>query len=192
MFKTLLAFCVAIPFSLPLAFATQHQVQIQGFSYSPSVVSAVVGDTVVISGDFGSHPTVEVSEATWNADGSARLTGGFGSTSGNQFSVVLTTPGNRYYVCRPHVSLGMKGMLMVAPTSIKLSLAVDMLYPNPATNQVMLPGLQTGNATIVNANGQTVRNYMLKPGQEQMNVSDLPNGTYLLQAANRVYRFVKE
>src|SRR5436190_12390939 len=69
-------------------------------TYSPSVINASVNDTVTI-GASGTHPPVEVSQATWNANGNTPLAGGFGLHS-TTFDIILTTPGVIYFVCNNH------------------------------------------------------------------------------------------
>lgn len=57
------------------------------------------------------HPR-EVSEATWNANGTTS-NGGFDFLAGTH-TLTLTIPGTYYYVCVPHVaSFGMKGRIIV-------------------------------------------------------------------------------
>jgi plastocyanin len=82
-----------------------------GFAFSPDEITINAGDTV----DFqigGSHNVVEVSEGTWNADGTTS-NGGFSLPFGGGM-VTLDDPGTYYYVCQPHVgSFGMKGKIIV-------------------------------------------------------------------------------
>ncbi len=81
-----------------------------GFSFSPASVTIRAGDTVnfVLA---GIHDAVEVSKATWDANGNAS-NGGFRIPFGGG-SHTFTQPGTYYYVCEPHASMGMKGTIIV-------------------------------------------------------------------------------
>lgn len=176
------------------AFATQHIVTTSGFTYSPDMVMAEVGDTVVFNVDFSFHPTIQVSEATWNANNATPLAGGFSATSGQTFSVVLRDTGSLYYVCRNHVRSGMKGMIMVsAPTATRPRIASQPAYPNPATLQLTLPeGMGSGIARILTNPGQEVLRRTVEPGQRNLPLAGLPAGSYVLLLNDRSLRFTKE
>ena len=53
--------------------ATDHTIVTSGFTYSPSTLAAAIGDNVTIVAS-GNHPTTEVSEETWNANGTTSVT----------------------------------------------------------------------------------------------------------------------
>lgn len=114
--------------------ATQFTVAISGFTYSPSTVNAIVGDTVVISAS-GSHPLVQVSEASWNAGSATPLSGGWG-TKTSQYTHIITALGDIYYACSNHIGSGMKGKILVSPaTGINVyqpEKAEFKMSPNPA------------------------------------------------------------
>jgi plastocyanin len=103
--------------SLNLARAIQHNVSIVGFSYSPSVVNAAVGDTVNINTGF-SHPTTHVSQATWNANGTTPIAGALFTSQTTSIRIILNNTNTIYYVCDNHVlSSGMKGQINVSPAT---------------------------------------------------------------------------
>ena len=59
------------------------------------------------------------------------------------------------------------------------------LYPNPATDNIQIDGMQSSDATsldIINAQGQLVRHSILKNDQvsTNVNVSELPSGIYFM------------
>ncbi|MBK7966307.1 MAG: hypothetical protein IPK10_14175 [Bacteroidetes bacterium] len=72
-----------------------------------------MGDTVTFSIN-GSHDAREVSQTTWNANSSAALLGGFQVPfgGGTLFPAQLGV-GTHYYVCTNHISMGMKGTIIV-------------------------------------------------------------------------------
>ncbi len=88
-----------------------------GYSFVPAELNVVVGDTVIFN--VGSaHTARQVSMATWYADGTDPLTGGFDFTTGSGVFVPMQAD-TVYYVCSYHVSLGMKGKIAVSePSSV--------------------------------------------------------------------------
>ncbi|MCX6223257.1 MAG: T9SS type A sorting domain-containing protein [Bacteroidia bacterium] len=130
---TLLAVLTALTLQVN---ATKHAVTISGFTYSPALLTAHIGDTVTISGSI-SHPLVQVSKATWNSDGATALSGGWG-TKTSAYTFTVTSADTIYFVCQAHVSFGMKGRVVIAPaTGIDESPADQLsvsVYPNPMTS----------------------------------------------------------
>lgn len=177
----------------------------QGLSYSPAVVNAVVGDTIVFSAS--GHPTLEVSQATWNVNGTSALPGGFSLPSGTG-QVILTATGTRFYVCTLHAGAGMKGQINVtSPSSIgNIITAMNskgMVYPNPAVSQMnIVAGSAFTNRNVAlnifDLTGRMVhsQNYMTGVyGEIITDVAFLQQGIYLavVKAADtrRVFRFQK-
>lgn len=94
--------------------ATIYTISVNGLDYIPSTVNASVGDTIsfIIGPD---HPTQQVSQSTWNANGTSGLPGGFGLHESNfQFVLTADMMPTVWYVCTFHVTLGMKGRINVA------------------------------------------------------------------------------
>jgi len=81
-----------------------------GFAFSPSLLTINAGDTVRWTIN-SIHNVVEVSQATWNANGNTS-NGGFSLPFGGG-THTFSTPGTYYYVCEPHASGGMKGRVIV-------------------------------------------------------------------------------
>jgi len=110
-----------------------------GFTFSPDNVTINLGDTVNFQ--LGSiHNAVEVSEATWNANGNTPLPGFSLPLGGGQ--VTGLTAGVHFYVCSPHASGGMKGKITVtAPSGINTyesnSEKIN-IYPNPTNGKFTL------------------------------------------------------
>ena len=97
-------------------YATDHTIVTSGFTYSPSTLAAAIGDNITIVAS-GNHPTTEVSEETWNANGTTPLAGGFG-TNTTSFTFTVEEAGTIYYVCNNHVGAGMKGQINVSAVGI--------------------------------------------------------------------------
>lgn len=96
------------------ASATIVTITNSGLVYTPDSIAINFGDTV----DFvltGSHPTREVSKATWDVNGTTLLPGGFDITNPTGGRITGLLPGNHYYVCTNHAGAGMKGIITVNP-----------------------------------------------------------------------------
>lgn len=135
---TLLFFFLSAGFS---AYCTTWTVTTPGFNFSPPTLTIASGDTVVFDIGF-EHNAVEVSMTTWNSNGATPLAGGFSVPLGGG-EVSGLSVGTHFYVCQPHSSMGMKGMIIV-----EQSTAVDegsapsafSIYPNPSGGKIYLTG----------------------------------------------------
>jgi len=111
-----------------------------GLTFSPSTLTINQGDDVLFNLNSAVHNAVEVSQATWNADGVAPLEGGFSvAFGGGSVSSSLLPLGTHYYVCANHVTFGMKGIIIVqAVASVPETSAQNAvkLYPNPAKDNI--------------------------------------------------------
>ena len=193
--KKLLLFTV---FVLLTGIANSAKVVIvnSGFTFSPAEVSIDLGDTVVFTlGDI--HNAVEVSETTWNANGSTPLPG-FSVPFGGG-TVTGLAAGIHYYVCTPHAEGGMKGKITVnASSGIQPDKAFDnhfRLYPNPASNTLILESKTSGNdwdqaalstLEIVNILGENI--YSLESYDmnttHKIDISAIPAGNYFIRIRN--------
>jgi len=113
-----------------------HTITNSGFTFSPANIVVNAGDTIIFQLDQV-HTARQVTQATWNANGSAS-NGGFDLPNGGG-TIVLSEPGVVYYVCVPHASLGMKGTITVlTPTDVDNereimpdNFILRQNYPNP-------------------------------------------------------------
>ncbi len=100
--------------------ATIHTIISSGLTYSPSSLTINQGDSVEFVIDV-SHNAVEVDLATYNANGTTPLTGGFSVPFGGGIVPAAQIPvGDHYYVCSPHAAVGMKGSFTVVPGAANL------------------------------------------------------------------------
>jgi plastocyanin len=168
-------------------FAGQYVVTNIGTTFSPANITINPGDTVVFSLAL-IHNAVEVSQSTYNANGSTS-NGGFSLPLGGG-SVVFATSGIFYYVCVPHASMGMKGTITVlggaginhvsaTPSSVKC-------YPNPFINgfNISLPAdIYAGKIEIIDMAGRTLFERIILPGieSEWIETTALKPGTYFLK-----------
>jgi plastocyanin len=118
------------------ALSVTHTIINSSFTFSPNALTITQGDTVnfVLA---SIHDAVEVSQATWNANGTTS-NGGFQVPFGGGMVASLAS-GTHYYVCTNHVLSGMKGTITVNPvTSVQIiennvpsSFKLNQNFPNP-------------------------------------------------------------
>lgn len=185
--------------------AAIHTINQVGFAFSPVNTIASVGDTVIIT-LTGIHNATEVSAATWAANGTTPIGGGFAFSAPGD-TVFITAATTRYFVCTIHVgSIGMKGTIDASGLSTNdLNKSFSMsLYPNPTNDFINLSVTgsenQIVNIDIINVLGSKVMDcggkQTLNNGVKRMDVSTLPRGVYFLNIVgdNRTksIRFVKQ
>ncbi len=116
---------------------TTHTIMNSGFTFSPTTLTVGEGDTIVFS-LASIHTAREVSQSTWNVNGTTPVGGGFDLPDGGG-TVVITGVGVHYYVCVPHASIGMKGTITVNPVTdvrpvedpLPARFLLEQNYPNP-------------------------------------------------------------
>lgn len=122
-------------------FCTTWTINNSGATFTPATITIKLGDSVnfVIA---NSHNVLEVSQATYDQNGTTALLGGFQMPFGG--GLVLPAQlgvGTHYYVCTPHASLSMKAIIIVESTT---SIAEDKLatnvnvFPNPASDLITI------------------------------------------------------
>ncbi len=167
-------------FALPGAILAQttHELTNVGNTFSPNVITMDAGDDIhLVLG--GIHTCTEVSQATWNANGNTS-NGGFNFSAG-EHTFSLDVPGTYYYVCIPHAGMGMKGQIIVLPTTgvaDATSAASLVLYPNPAADAVRVGGLRADQAVqVLDATGRVVLE--ARPTAETvLDIAALQTGNY--------------
>ena len=130
------------------------------------------------------HPLLQVTEASWNVNGTTAEPGGFGPvTSAHTFTV--TTAGAIYFVCTQHVGGGMKGM-------INVSVATGITPNQQTSNLEIYPNLVENGAFSIKGNkeqmsgsrlelydmkGQLVKSVGIENETEDVNIP-LSDGSY--------------
>lgn len=136
-------------------FATTWTITTPGNGYSPAAITISFGDSVNFS-LASIHDAREVNKATWNANGSTALAGGFQTAFGG--GLVLPAQlgvDTHYYVCSAHFSMGMKGMIIVQSGGTSISenqLQADIsIFPNPANGifQLSLKDFIPGEKPVI-------------------------------------------
>lgn len=165
------------------AYATSYTIDISGISYTPSTLNVVVGDEITIQAS-GNHPLAEVSESTWDANGSTPMPSGFGVQT-SSYTFTASTVGTIYYVCQAHVSGGMKGLINVSVATgiIDATSSTGLrVYPSIVTNGAFNVAadsdvLKGATVELFSTNGQLVKSYLLE-SESAVLKADVATGTY--------------
>ena len=110
--KKISTILIALLVTFNLTFSqSSHIINTNGMSFSPDTIICNIGDTIIFNLG-GYHNAVEVSSSTWIGNGTAS-NGGFsfplGTTNG---TMVIDAIKTYYYVCTPHVTMGMKALII--------------------------------------------------------------------------------
>jgi len=180
-----------LSFSLT-SFATTWTITNSGITFSPATLTINNGDIVTFNLAI-SHNAVEVSEATWNANGNTPLSGGFSTPfGGGQVLAEKLTVGTHYYVCSPHASMGMKGKIVVQTATVvnenqeKVDISV---FPNPSNGQFQvsindLSLLRNADLAIYNVVGEKVYQAVITESNPTIVLNHPVKGIYLLKIGN--------
>lgn len=120
------------------AFSATWVVTSPGNTFSPASLTIKSGD--IVNFTIASwHNAVEVSQAVWSANESSPVTGFSVPYGGGTVTAQQLTVGTHYYVCTPHVAMGMKAVIIVqAATSLDETLLENSVsvFPNPVIDQL--------------------------------------------------------
>lgn len=168
--------------------AADHTIVTQGLTYSPAELFVQVGDNVTIVAT-GSHPTREVSQATWDSNGTAELAGGFGTES-SSFTFTIEDSETIYYICVAHIGAGMKGLIQVEPSSLadlQRKLAVTLGEVPVIDDQIEYAfGDERplgGIISLIDITGRTVRQEMISSTKGVM-ATEVRRGVYLVNVTD--------
>lgn len=200
LFISLIAFVV---FSSTI-YAASYSITISGTTYTPDLLTVNPGDQVTISAS-SVHPLVQVDKATWLADGNTPMSGGWG-TKTSDYVFTATTDDTIYFVCSVHVSIGMKGKIIVHTSTGLNNLNYEQpgisLYPNPALDQCTLKLNLSEDSKIsvkiYNYNGQSEKEITTEvnytPGEYDVtfDISDLYPGTHILVITDNRQKYVRK
>jgi plastocyanin len=180
-----LSFLILINLSAQTTFTVNKGV---GNAFNPAQVIVNPGDIVHFN-LTSPHDVTQVSLATWNANGTTPLAGGFVFATGSG-DYTATTPGIIYYVCTQHVATdGMKGTIVVnAITAINdiQNNSGGMVFPNPATNYITYQSKvksAVDEIRIIDFTGKTVK-ILQRPdvsdSQIRIDIGNLDRGIYFI------------
>lgn len=169
-------------------------VSTSGLTFTPATVTITVGDTVEFT-QGSSHPAREVSQSTWNSNGTTSNGGFDNAHSGTK--IKFTTVGTVYYVCSNHASSGMKGQIIVQAANTVEENAKNLpvtAYPSPVIHDLNLVVelSQTENLAIevYNVIGEQVyaqSSTAFAAGKNvlQLDFSDFSNGAYFVKVIGK-------
>jgi len=182
-------------------FCTTWTITNSGFEFSPDDITIQVGDSVNFS-IATIHNVVEVSQATWEANGNTPLPGFSTPFGGGMVLPDQLTAGIHYYVCSPHASGGMKGIIVVENTSgipINPLTSIVSVYPNPTKGKFQLKITDSQfannfNLEIYDVRGERV--YVASNLKQQtlinFDLSDFPKGMYFVKLNDGAYIYNKK
>jgi plastocyanin len=183
----LLFLCIVISLSVN-AQVIHTIVQGTGDTFSPADITVNQGDIIRFSlSSF--HSILQVSETTWNANGSTALPGGFSFPTGSG-DYTTTSPGIIYYICSVHIDLGMKGTITVSGVTGINDVPKHeggVIYPNPAKDFINYQAKSNSpvqEIRIIDVTGKAVK-IIQKPDitddQVHIDVGNLNKGMYFIQ-----------
>jgi plastocyanin len=161
------------------------------FTFSPSTVTITLGDSVNFS--LGSiHNAVEVSKTTWDTNKTTPLPGFSVPLGGGLVLPAQLNVGTHYYVCTPHASSGMKGMIVVqSSTGLEnTELQSDIsAYPNPSNGkfQLIVDGSKPADnydVEIYSLQGEIVYHQFTNK-KTGIDLSNQPKGIYFARIYNK-------
>ena len=178
-------------------FSTKWVIVNSGFTFSPATLTVTTADSILFSVS-NIHQPIEVSQATWNADGNTPLPGGFSLPFGGGLLLPSSlSVGIHYYVCSVHASMGMKGTITVessAGIAENPGLKKLSVYPNPANNSITV-SIETGliglNYIIADQAGKLVKNGNLDAGITTVPIDQLSPGIYFFEVVGQKSNTVK-
>ena len=171
-----------------------------GNKFTPASVTISYKDSIFFQ--IGSmHNVIEVSASIWEVNEASPLPGGFQFPfGGGLLTPSKLTEGTHYYVCEPHVTLGMKGTIIVlGPTSTfqNVPLVSLSLFPNPTHDLLSInisPDLAGSSFSVFDVAGKEVLTGIFNKGENELTVESLYPGIYFLNcnASVRILRrFIK-
>ena len=185
------------------AIIAQTKVSTVSGSFSPANVTINQGEFVEFT-TTGSHFVREVSEATYNVNGTTALANGFTVSTNSVKSVTFNVAGTYYYVCPPHAAGGMKGMITVSGTTgIQNDKLISELSvsPNPTHGDAKLEFSTTKygkvDVALLNTIGKKIESFSFSreyaAGKHSINLStsDLPQGLYFVEIVSSGIRTVQ-
>jgi Plastocyanin len=128
---------------------TTYTITNSNYTFSPSTITIKQGDQINFT-LASIHDAVEVSQSTWAVNESFPIIGFTVPYGGGLVSASALTVGTHYYICEPHATLGMKGMIIVTGTSGVASTKYEKelsVYTNPGTFALTVE-LQSGNNQV--------------------------------------------
>jgi len=158
------------------AAASQITIAVSNSQFTPSVVTAACGDTIIWAWASGNHTTTSTSvpgcATSWNANiNSTNLT----------YSITIPCAGTYSYECTPH---GFTGTITVPPCTNGIA-SIDNSFsssvsPNPFSSKFTIEFSNADMISLYNVVGEKIKSIALQHGQTkaEINTTDLKEGIY--------------
>lgn len=170
---------------LSLLGMAQNTYSLTGYDtyFVPDTLYIEAGDTIQFT-SVGYHSATEVDSIDW-VNNTANHNGGFwvgfgASTLDMKFTI--DNPGTYYNICQPHASMGMKSIIIVSPTILKVDTKElkneEFFFPNPSTRSITIQDSKT--IKIYNLTGQLLLQRTDLTLSENVDISILPKGEYIV------------
>jgi plastocyanin len=189
-------FTILLMYSLT-GFSAKKEITNVGSAFSPANLTIEAGDNVTFVLE-SIHNAVEVSQATYNANGTTPLPGGFSVPFGGGEVLPAQLPvGTHWYVCTSHVLQGMKGIIIVGiPTGLDENLIQKdiSVFPNPAVDLINIKANNNLLGThyfITDQYGRQMLTGKIESETTTIDISQFNNGVYLFQLAGQKRRSFK-
>ena len=99
------------------SFSQIQTINTNGMTFTPDTVTITLGDTIEF-GPLGYHNAVEINESSWISNDTT-YNGGFYFSFGSSGGYFIPDSAKTYYyICQPHATMSMKGVIIVNSSSI--------------------------------------------------------------------------
>jgi plastocyanin len=174
--RTRLALALALPICLVLAgpaVAADWNVGVIDYEFQPAEQQVAVGDTVVWNFSNAGHTAT-------SRRGQAERWDSGSVPAGQAFRHTFSTPGRYQYICTPHESFGMTGVVTVGTDEVARTLR--SFKAKRTANRVKVSFTLNEPATVVyrlkGAARRTVNRGRLRTGKRSFTVRRLKRGSY--------------
>jgi plastocyanin len=188
---TIIFACISL-----IGFGTSWTITFSGTTFTPDSITVNSIDTIVFNLSVN-HDAAEVTQTTWNANGST-ASGGFNVNFGGGTVLANTlATGVHYYVCQAHVAqFHMKGRIYVVNTtgipSVNDNKPAFNIYPNPVSGVLSVNYSLAGKANvsikIYNVMGQNSMTLLSETkdlgsfySSFELERNNLPKGIYIME-----------
>lgn len=163
-----------------------HTIVANDFTFTPDLLTVAPGDTIWLALGAG-HSFTEVTGAAWQANESTPVgffdIGPFPQADDSHYIILDVNTDTLYYVCVPHIAMGMKGRIVVDETAIGLAenAAIRELRLVPEGRDLRLWNIWPG--ALARAVDMAGRSHPLLITGSLLHTAHLPPGTLVVEVA---------